>query len=97
MTTCERFSKFAVIAMLMIVLLAAPVSSSAAATVSHFVANGPFTDAFFPATQTVFVLSLLYSRAGALYSMHCFCPMDHLSRVSEQFRVRMLPTSILRP
>jgi hypothetical protein len=24
----------------------------------------------------------VYSRAGALYSMHCFCPMDHLSRVS---------------
>ena len=39
-------TQFALIAKLMIVLLAAAVSSSASATVSHFRANGPFTDAF---------------------------------------------------
>ena len=48
MTACERLStQFALTAMVMIVLLAAPVSSRASATVFHFVANGPFTDAFF--------------------------------------------------
>jgi hypothetical protein len=46
-TTFERFStQFALTAMLMIVLLAVSVSSSASATVSRFMANGPFTDAF---------------------------------------------------
>jgi hypothetical protein len=49
MTTCERCERFstqfALIAILVIVLLVAPVSSSASAMVSHFVADGPFTDA----------------------------------------------------
>ena len=48
MTTCGRFpTQFALSAMLTIVLLAAPVSSSAAVPVTHFQANGTFSDVFF--------------------------------------------------
>jgi hypothetical protein len=74
MTTCERFSKFAVIAMLMIVLLAAPVSSSAAATVSHFVANGPFTDAFFSCNANGVCAQLAVFSGGSAIFYALFLP-----------------------
>jgi hypothetical protein len=54
MITCEKFpTPFALTAMLTIVLLAAPISSSAAVPVTHFQANGTFSDVFFTCNASV--------------------------------------------
>jgi hypothetical protein len=63
-----------VIAMLMIVLLAAPVSSNAAATVSHFVANGPFTDAFFSCNANGVCAQLAVFSGGSAIFYALFLP-----------------------